>query len=98
MAAALADAGASVVSEPTLGSAHGSWTEDAVVGVETLASLRRQAVEFGGALILERAPIELKRAANVWGDSRADFALMQRLKAQFDPAGTLNPGRFLGGI
>lgn len=98
MAAALADAGASVVSEPTLGSAHGSWTDEAAVGAETLTSLRRRAVEFGGALILERAPIELKRAANVWGEPRADFALIQRLKEQFDPAGTLNPGRFLGGI
>ncbi len=94
----LTDAGASVVSEPTLGSAHGSWADDAAVDAGTIASLRRRAVQAGGALVIERAPIELKRAAGVWGEPRADFALMRRLKEQLDPAGTLNPGRFLGGI
>ncbi|HEU0074563.1 MAG TPA: FAD-binding oxidoreductase [Dehalococcoidia bacterium] len=98
MARALADAGASVVSEPTLGSAHGSWGDAAAVSEGTVASLRRRAIEAGGALIVERAPVELKRAADVWGEPRGDFALMRRLKAQFDAAGTLNPGRYVGGI
>jgi len=26
------------------------------------------------------------------------FAVMKRLKAEFDPRGTLNPGRFVGGL
>jgi glycolate oxidase FAD binding subunit len=55
-------------------------------------------VQADGALILERAPLELKRTAGVWGEPRAGFALMQRLKQQFDPARTLNPGRYVGGI
>ena len=97
MAQALADAGASVVSEPTLGSAHGSWADEAV-DVGAIVSLRRRAVETGGALVIERAPVELKHAAHVWGEPRADFALMRRLKEQFDASSTLNPGRFLGGI
>ena len=98
MAAALADAGASVVAEPTLGSSHGSWTDEADVDAKALAALRRRAVELSGGLIIERAPIELKRAAQVWGEPREDFALMRRLKEQFDPSETLNPGRFIGGI
>ncbi|MFQ5695888.1 MAG: FAD-binding oxidoreductase, partial [Terriglobia bacterium] len=41
---------------------------------------------------------EVKRDVNVWGPLRDDFALMQKLKAQFDPDNILNPGRFLGGL
>ena len=98
IAAALADAGASVVAEPTLGSAHGSWTDSPPVSAAAIEALRRLAVGVGGALVIERAPVELKQGAGVWGEPRADFALMQRLKGQFDPTATLNPGRFLGGI
>jgi FAD/FMN-containing dehydrogenase len=98
MAQALADAGASVVSEPTLGSAYGSWTDAPPVNAATIRSLRQRAVEAGGALVIERAPVELKQAADVWGEPRGDFALMRRLKEQFDAAGTLCPGRFLDGI
>jgi glycolate oxidase FAD binding subunit len=98
LAQALADAGASVVSEPTLGSAHGSWADAAAIDEKTIAGLRQRAIEANGALVIERAPIELKRAADVWGAPRGDFALMRRLKAQFDASATLNPGRFVGGI
>jgi glycolate oxidase FAD binding subunit len=98
LAQALADAGASVVSEPTLGSAHGSWAEADAIGEATIAALRRRAEAAGGALVIERAPVELKRAAGVWGEPRGDFALMRRLKQQFDAAGTLNPGRYVAGI
>jgi len=98
MAQALADAGASVVSEPTLGSAHGSWTDTPPVSASTIAALRRRALDAGGALVIERAPVPLKQAADVWGEPRGDFALMRRLKDQFDETRTLNPGRFVGGI
>ena len=50
------------------------------------------------ALVIERAPSELKRSAGVWGEPRGDFALMQRLKAELDPGRVLNPGRYVGGI
>lgn len=33
-----------------------------------------------------------------WGTEPAGFTLMQRIKAEFDPAGQLNPGRFIPGI
>jgi glycolate oxidase FAD binding subunit len=98
LAQALADAGATVVSEPTLGSAHGSWGDAAAVSDAAIVALRRQAVEAGGALIIEDAPPELKRAVGVWGEPRGDFAMMQRLKDQFDATRTLSPGRYVGGI
>jgi len=38
-------------------------------------------------------PTQLKRQVNVWGSPRADFALMRRLKAAFDPQDLFAPGR-----
>jgi FAD/FMN-containing dehydrogenase len=61
-----------------------------------LAALSESAVTLGGAAVVEGCAIELKHHVDVWGRPRADFALMRRLKEQFDPHGTLNPGRFLG--
>lgn len=43
-------------------------------------------------------PAEWKQALPVWGLERGDFAQMRKLKKMFDPAGTLSPGRFAGGI
>src|SRR5207245_11091 len=38
------------------------------------------------------------RTADSWDDADDAFPLMRALKDQFDPKGTLNPGRFVGGI
>jgi len=54
--------------------------------------------EVGAKASIESAPLELKRAVNVWGPARPDFALMRRVKTVVDPAGILSPGRFAGGI
>ncbi len=95
---ALAERKAAVVAYPTTGIAYGRWSAIASPSAETLASLRRLCGAAGGALVLESAPVELKRRVDVWGPPRADFALMRRLKAEFDAKGTLNPGRYAGGL
>ena len=49
--------------------------------------------------MVERAPLYLKSAADVWGPiPESVLAVMRRLKAEFDPRGVLNPGRFVGGL
>jgi glycolate oxidase FAD binding subunit len=42
------------------------------------------------------APAAVREHLDVWGPLPAGFPLMERIKAQFDPRRTLNPGRFLG--
>jgi glycolate oxidase FAD binding subunit len=60
--------------------------------------LRRAAEQSGGFLIAERMPTAWKTPELVWGASRADWPLMQGLKARFDAANVCAPGRFVGGL
>ena len=75
-------------------------TEPAAEGALASASesIIRQTEQLGGRAIVEWAPANVQEKTNIWGTLRDDFAIMQRLKAQFDPQGILNPGRFYGGI
>lgn len=66
--------------------------------IEAIAELRRSAREMRGSLVIECCPVELKRRVSIWGEPGADFAMMQRLKQQFDPKRTFVGGRFLGGL
>ncbi|MGH2370013.1 MAG: FAD-linked oxidase C-terminal domain-containing protein, partial [Chloroflexota bacterium] len=68
------------------------------VTVDLLHRLWGATTELGGSMVVEHAPAAIQQAIDVWGPTRNDFPLMQALKAQFDPQGTLNPGRFVGGI
>jgi glycolate oxidase FAD binding subunit len=87
---------ASFVAYPSAGVAQ--ITLAPVTPAEAVIALRERCVQTGGALVIERGPPALRRAAGAWGEPRGDFRLMQSLKAQFDPKRILNPGRFLGGI
>jgi glycolate oxidase FAD binding subunit len=60
--------------------------------------LRAVAVSDGGNLVLSRCPVEWKTRMRVWGEPRADWTLAERIKRAFDPAGAMNPGRFVGRI
>jgi glycolate oxidase FAD binding subunit len=70
--------------------------------VEVLASgieeLRRESERAEGSLVLQAAPAVLKAHLDAWGKPGGAFDVMRRLKAEFDPRGVCNPGRFLGGI
>jgi glycolate oxidase FAD binding subunit len=60
-----------------------------------IAQTRRRAEAMGGALVVERASPEQKRALGIWGSARAGHpSVAQDLKERFDPHGVLAPGRF----
>jgi glycolate oxidase FAD binding subunit len=66
---------------------------------EIVAPLREGLSAEAGSFVVERAPVDLKRAADVWGPiPESALAVMRGLKAEFDPRGILNPGRFVGGL
>jgi len=71
-----------------------SGASDAML--EIVRDLRQQIAPHYGSLVLLEAPPELRQ--QVWGDVGTALPLMRRVKEQFDPKGTLNPGRFVGGI
>jgi glycolate oxidase FAD binding subunit len=59
--------------------------------------LRAVAGERRGSLVVTDAPPALAQQLDVWGPVPA-LDVMRRVKEQFDPRATLNPGRFVGGL
>jgi glycolate oxidase FAD binding subunit len=60
-----------------------------------IAAARQRAEAVGGALVIERASAEQKRALGVWGNARATHrAVAAALKERFDPHAVFAPGRF----
>lgn len=72
--------------------------EAAAVAAPLAERLRSFALERGGALIVERCPVALKREVDVWGPAGDAVNLMRKLKAVWDPGETLSPGRFVAGL
>jgi len=64
----------------------------------SLGRLREAVAGLGGVLAIEHAPPTVKAGLDVWGEVGPPLELMRRLKAEFDPLGLLNPGRFVGGL
>ncbi len=60
--------------------------------------LRAEAVRLGGNLTLPRCPSAWKERLGVWGQSRGDWLVAEKIKIALDPLGVLNPGRFVGRI
>jgi FAD/FMN-containing dehydrogenase len=73
-----------------------SASNDALVAA--LPLLGSQVEALGGTLMVLSCPREIKARFDVWGSPGDAFPLMRRVKEQLDPNGTLNPGRFVGGI
>ena len=69
------------------------------IGVESAWLAMRSAARAGsGHVVLEAAPEWAKVARDVHGQATDEWGLARALKARFDPAGILNPGRFVGGL
>jgi glycolate oxidase FAD binding subunit len=69
----------------------------APVLLSLLEDLRHFCTTAGGHCAVLRAPAALKAEVDVWGPVPG-IELMRRIKDNFDPAGRLAPGRFVGGI
>ncbi|HYN14327.1 MAG TPA: FAD-binding oxidoreductase [Terriglobales bacterium] len=63
-----------------------------------LLTLRDELANMEGTLAALGCPMAVKRGVDVWGSPSDAQSLMVRIKQRFDPDGTLNPGRFIGGI
>jgi glycolate oxidase FAD binding subunit len=72
-----------------------AWASSAAI--LGLYSLRPELEQMGGSLAVLHRPAAMP-AIDAWGSGGDAFPLMLRVKQQFDPRGTLNPGRFIGGI
>jgi glycolate oxidase FAD binding subunit len=78
--------------------ATGAEAPPAAATAATLTRCRDDARARGGHLAIEWAPLGVREACPVWDPPGPAVELMRGLKARLDPAGVLNPGRFVGGI
>jgi glycolate oxidase FAD binding subunit len=61
--------------------------------------LRSAVGAWGGSVMVQGAPREVRAAVDPWGPVPPDaLAVMQSIKATFDPERRLNPGRFVAGL
>ncbi|MEE9262701.1 MAG: FAD-binding oxidoreductase [Dehalococcoidia bacterium] len=82
------------------GSVRSLWwaAEDASVPPEFVRRVTSLVNYLEGGWVIERCPSEIKRGLDVWGPPPDSMEVMRRIKATLDPAGLLNPGRFVGGV
>lgn len=65
---------------------------------DLIASVRELLAPTGGSAVLLKGPPRLRSLLDMWGAVGSALPIMKRIKEQFDPRGTLNRGRFVGGI
>ena len=71
---------------------------DPAAAAQGIEAARAALAPLGGNLTVEQAPPELKQRIDIWGSAGEGVRLMHRVKQEFDPQRTLNPGRFVDGI
>ena len=73
--------------------------EEPALLAKAIERLRAFVAESDGSVVVERGSTALRTSLDPWGPVPAGpLALMRALKEEFDPRGTLNPGRFVGGL
>ncbi|HEV8020572.1 MAG TPA: FAD-binding oxidoreductase [Candidatus Lustribacter sp.] len=78
------------VGYPTLGVLLGSADDGAPL--DALIEAR------GSSLVFRAMPARARARVDAWGTPPPSFPLMRALKANFDPQGLCNPGRYVGGL
>jgi glycolate oxidase FAD binding subunit len=84
---AMADIGAGII--------RVAFDSDERSVVDQIKLLRANATAAGGTLAIEKAPVEVRREVDAWGDVGPASSLMRTIKESFDPQSILNPGRFV---
>jgi glycolate oxidase FAD binding subunit len=87
----LVAAGASLLAYPGL-----SLLFAAFPAGEAEGAFAAVAAAAGGSFVLERGPLAARAGRDAFGAAPGLLALTRALKARFDPAGVLNPGRLPG--
>jgi glycolate oxidase FAD binding subunit len=72
--------------------------EAEMASLQAVVEQVRRELESGGASLVVLQRPDALESLEVWGSAGDALALMRSVKQQFDPKGTLNPGRFVGGI
>lgn len=81
------------------GTVLSSWNVSNAESFDLFASnVRVDAHKSGARLVFDRCPHEYKSGIDVWDGAGQELEISRRMKGQFDPSGTLNPGRFVAGI
>jgi len=94
----IAAAGGTCLLYPGLGQAWACFEPGAPASQDAaFAAVASAAALGGGGHCLEAGPAEARAGRDAFGDAAALVPLTRALKARFDPAGVLNPGRALGG-
>jgi glycolate oxidase FAD binding subunit len=88
-----APTGHTTVAYPGVGVAYSRWVATSDHN-HRLTELRKALFPHDGYVVVEATP-ELIATDVRWGPPPATLAIMQRLKQHWDPAGILNPGRYL---
>jgi glycolate oxidase FAD binding subunit len=65
---------------------------------QMVATARAIAAAHDATMIVESAPAAVKGDIDVFGEAPDGIEIMRRFKREFDPRGTLAPGRFVGRI
>jgi glycolate oxidase FAD binding subunit len=63
--------------------------------INFIQQLRSFVKPFRGSVVVELAPLALKKMIDVWGYDWGERSLMQRIREKYDPSTILNPGRFV---
>ncbi len=74
----------------------GGPSEQALIAA--VENLRSELERLKGWLVVQHCGAAVKGKLDVWGPGGDAELLMRRIKEELDPTGTLNPGRFVGGI
>ena len=63
--------------------------------VDQVARLRASVAGVNGTVMIEKAPVDVRRAADAWGSIGSTADIMRSVKMRFDPQSLLNPGKFV---